>query len=109
MGGQIANFFRVASKDPQVGDGATIFHYTDRSAATVVRVSKSGKTAWIQADRAIRTDENGMSESQSYRFEPNPKGNIVRVSKRKNGEWRMSRDVRKVAFGYRDAYHDYSF
>ena len=57
---------------PSVGDGATMFLYSDRHAYTVreVTVSPSGKTITIKAtrDRAIRKDKNGFSESQEYEF-----------------------------------------
>lgn len=109
-GGQLANFFSVKSPAPKVGDGATVFHYTDRSAATVVKVSKSGKTAWIQNDMSKRVDKGGMTDSgQKYEFTRNPNGALLRVSKRRDGQWKLSNDGRKVAFGIRDAYHDFSF
>ena len=58
---------------PKVGDGATLFLYSDRHAYTVrhVRVSPSGKTITIRAtrDKVRRIDNNGMSESQAYEYE----------------------------------------
>ena len=57
---------------PSVGDGATLYMYSDRHAYTVrtVTVSPSGKTITIRAtrDKAVRTDKNGFSESQEYEF-----------------------------------------
>lgn len=94
---------------PEVGMGATIFHYSDRSAATVVKVSASGKTVWLTADTATRTDNNGMSESQSYTFTPNPDGVSFKASLRKNGTWKLANNGAGVALGRRSAYHDYSF
>ena len=61
---------------PKVGDGATLFLYSDRHAYTVrmVRVSPSGKTIEIRAsrDEARRTDNNGFSESQDYEYTTEP-------------------------------------
>lgn len=108
-GGQIANHVRIKTKTPEVGDGVTIFHYTDRSAGTVVRVSKTGKTAWVVPVRAVRTDNNGMSESQEYRYEEIPGAEPFRVTLRKDGQWRRTNHENKVAFGFRNAYHDFSF
>ncbi len=106
---QIWNHFTLISPKPEIGMGATVFSYTDRSAATIVKISPSGKTAWIVYDKAERTDKNGMSESQDYAYSPG-EGKPIRCSLRKNGEWRMSgSDQRKVAFGKRESYHDYSF
>ncbi|MEY4244532.1 MAG: hypothetical protein RLZZ245_2117 [Verrucomicrobiota bacterium] len=41
---------------PAVGDGATVCHYSDRSACIVIRVSPSGKTVWMQEDTAVLDD-----------------------------------------------------
>jgi len=38
---------------PTVGGGATVCHYSDRTACTVTRVSSSGKTVWMQEDIAV--------------------------------------------------------
>lgn len=91
---------------PEVGMGATQLCYTDRHAYTVIEVSKSGKTCKVQADKAIRTDNNGMSEMQSYTFERNPEGAIVTLRKTKKG-W--THKGQRFALGYRSEYHDYSF
>lgn len=107
---QLANHVRIKTKFPVVGDGVTVFHYTDRSAGTVERISPSGKTVWIRPDRAIRKDRNGMSESQQYAYEPVEDAKLMRATLRKDGQWRLSGYMGyKVAFGFRDAYHDYSF
>ena len=97
-----------SARGPVVGEGATLLHWTDRTAATVIRVSPSGKTAWLREDTAIRTDDHGMSDSQAYRYEPNPNGREWRVSLTKRG-WRVMGRGSGVLFGVRRAYHDYSF
>jgi|ERR1035437_900944 hypothetical protein len=109
MRGQIGHFINYKNEKPKIGMGATVFHYTDRSAATVERISKSGKVVWLREDRAVRLDKYGQSETQSYMFEPIAYGKLFRASKRKDGQWRISNDDRKVVLGVRDAYHDYSF
>lgn len=107
---QLANHVRLKTKAPVKGDGVTIFHYTDRSAGTVERISPSGKTVWIRPDRAIRVDDYGMSEVQYYKYEPVEDAKLMRATLRKDGQWRLSGYMgNKVAFGFRDAYHDYSF
>ena len=55
---------RTAAPTPTIGMGATILGYTDRHAATIVDVSKTGKVVWIRQDKATRIDSNGMSEAQ---------------------------------------------
>ncbi len=54
---------------PKVGEGATILHWTDRSAYEVMFVSENGRTVEIQRYDSERTDNLGMSDSQSYKYE----------------------------------------
>lgn len=105
--GSVMNHLMSGPSAPVAGEGATILHWTDRTAATVVRVSPSGKTAWIRKDRAIRTDSNGRSEIQDYRYEPVPDAPLTVVRLTKRG-WR-TKGGNGVSFGHRSAYHDYSF
>lgn len=99
--------------EPQVGMGVTMLCWTDRYAGTIIEVTKNGFV--MQRDKAIRTDNNGMSTSQSYRYEPNPDGCQVlfrRVARGKaKGQWR-ERGITTgngVLMGHRQAHHDYSF
>lgn len=98
---------------PVVGMGVTIVYYSDREAGTIVDVSTDGKKIKIQQDLAIRTDSNGQSESQDYRFEANPKGDVFFASLRKNGTFvlknRSMQNGTIVRVGERDTYHDYGF
>lgn len=105
---QLYNHIKISCPEPTVGMGATIIHWTDRSPATVVRISKSGKTCWIKADKAERVDSNGMSEAQEYTYTPHPEGKEIRVFKRKCGQW-FTKGGEKVGLGRREKYHDYSF
>lgn len=104
----------TAGSVPNVGDGATIFHYSDRSAATVSRVVTSRRgvvTVFVKGDTAKRTDTNGMSESQSYEFTSNPDAAEEAVKLRTHHGrkvWR-TKSGEGIAFGYRSAYHDYTF
>lgn len=98
---------------PQIGMGVTVLGWTDRYAGTIIEIIRNGFV--VQQDKAIRTDSNGMSESQSYRYEPNPDGRIrsfrqVMRGKAK-GAWRESSGSGStgVLIGHRRAYHDYSF
>jgi hypothetical protein len=108
-GDEVVRFEDVARVlPPQVGDGCTILHWTDRDAGTVVYVSPSGKTVRVQVDTATRADKNGMSESQAYTYEPNPSGAVHTFRLGKRG-WKSSGRGSGAAFGTRAAYHDYSF
>lgn len=99
---------------PEVGMGATILGWTDRHAATVVAVSASGTSVEIQRDRALRTDDNGLSESgQTYEFTPDPDAEVITYTLRSNGRWvRRGDEMHKgsvLLIGSRDEYYDFSF
>ena len=98
---------------PAVGMGATIYHWTDRTACTITSVSASGLEIEVQEDRAERKDKNGMSESQDYEYTSDPEGSKRTFTLRKNGRWiakgsPMSGGT-QVGIGHRRKYHDYSF
>ncbi|MCK9567518.1 hypothetical protein M0R72_01050 [Candidatus Pacearchaeota archaeon] len=98
---------------PVVGMGVTGLGYTDRYPYTVIEVIDD-KTLRIQEDKATRTDTNGMSESQSYDYEADPKGKILTIVLRKNGQWHVKipkvvPEATRFQVGVRRKYHDYSF
>jgi hypothetical protein len=96
----------VGEPTPTVGMGATVLLWTDRHAATVVKVTRC--TVSVQRDKATRTNpEAGMSESQSYSYEPDPTATVEVFRKTKAG-WR-SASGRHLRIGDRREYHDYSF
>jgi hypothetical protein len=107
--GSLNNLLMANSKPrtPQVGDGATLLSWTDRHPATVVWVSPSGKTIHVQEDDAVRSDDNGMSEVQSYTFTPNPNA-AKKVARLTPKGWKILKGSR-VLIGHREKYHDYSF
>jgi hypothetical protein len=92
---------------PMVGMGATICHWSDRTACTIIQVS--GKRIVLQEDIATRTDKNGMSESQSYTYTPDPNGQIFFATLRKSGRYMVSKSTELVVIGSRRQYHDYTF
>ena len=101
--------------EPTVGMGATRLSWTDRSPYTVVKVLGPKKIV-VVSDRATRTDNHGMSESQSYTFETPSEGDEdyseTVLTLRPNGRWVAKGDSQKgtpFAIGYRNKYHDFSF
>ena len=94
---------------PEIGMGATLLGYTDRFPYTVIEVSKNGKRCKVQEDSAVRLDDNGVSESQHYDYIPNPEGEIIAISRRKNGAWIEVGGGARFHVGSRRKYHDYSF
>lgn len=102
----INNVFAQSSKHTvaRVGDPATVLFARDRHAATVIKVTPN--TITVQQDKATRTDQNGMSESQSYTYERDPKGRIYRFWKTKKG-WN-ARGI-GLMIGEREEFYDYTF
>ena len=94
---------------PEVGMGATLVIGSDRYPATVIQVTQNGKRVVIQEDDAVRTDKNGLSESQTYEFTANPNGTIHIVTLRKDGRYRVTGGQTPVHLGSRDKYLDPSF
>lgn len=104
---------------PTVGDGATVCHYSDRTACTVIRISPSGKTLWMQEDTAVPDGwkpefvQGGFAghcvnnADQTYQYSPNPHGTTHRASRRKDGRFRTT-NGQPVIPGRRQ-FHDYNF
>ena len=100
------------NKTPEIGMGVTHVMWSDRHAYTVIAVSPSGKRCTIQRDTAIRTDQNGMSDAQSYRYEPNPQGATRVITLRRDERWRAVGEEKGSSVyhvGYRDEHYDYTF
>jgi len=113
-GSAVNNIYgNASSPNPELGMGATILMWTDRIAATVVHVSRSGREIDVREDHAVRTDDNGMSESQDYEYSRNPNGRVHTYTLRKNGRWvRQGESMKggqRLLLGQRRAYHDFSF
>lgn len=97
--------------EPEVWMGATVCHYTDRTACTIVGVRrfKTGKrkgqvsSVLVQRDKVIRTDDNGMSDAQSYRYECDPRAHVSEFKVKKDGSFG------NLSIGHRSHYHDFSF
>ena len=98
---------RIYRYNIKVGDGATVCYYTDREAGTIIKRTKN--TITIQRDKAFRTDNNGMSDCQEYRYERDENGLIeVYHWSNKYGCFRNSKNKLFVING-RHKYYDYSF
>lgn len=96
---------RVESPEPEIGMGATKLLYSDRVPFTIIEIPKKD-VILIQQDKAIRTDKNGLSESQTYEFKTDPEGLILKVTK-KRGRWISDGSV--ILLGIRMSYRDPHF
>lgn len=99
---------QVLAPIPEWGSGATMQLGSDRYPFTVIGVSKTGKKVTLQADDFVRTDKNGLSETQMYHITSNPDGETrVAVWSDRYGRWRVG--TAPIFFGNRSAYQDPSF
>lgn len=77
---------------PEVGKGATLLHYTDRSVCEVVEVSEDGMTAKLETLQAVH-DKNlpGGIGHQNWTFEQT--GHFFEVVYRKNAWYSVGREI----------------
>lgn len=69
----------------QIGDGVTLLRWTDRHAATVIDVSKDGKTITIQYDSVVFAPGSMGTSVQSC--DPDPNG-AIEIAKFGRAGWR---------------------
>ena len=106
----------IATKiiEPAIGMGATVVHFSDRTACTIVSVKrfrsgvKAGQVREIelQRDIATRIDGNSMSDDQKYRYERDPNG-VTFKARPAAGMFKVG--CNPVAIDYREEYFDHSF
>ncbi|MBF84524.1 MAG: hypothetical protein CL489_08625 [Acidobacteria bacterium] len=113
-------YSRIEKIKPEIGMGATILGWTDRSPATVIETFTKGKYDYIvvQEDSAKRVDNNGMSENQEYEYTRNPEGctytfrvikdGFQEVYKAESGRYNKL-DGKGLLLGTREKYYDFSF
>ena len=94
---------------PTIGMGVTIQGWSDRHAGTIIQILQGGRKLVIQMDIATRIDNNGMSESQQYTYQPDPNGAIQFATLRKDSKYRVMGGKSPVALGIRNEYYDFSF
>lgn len=94
---------------PTVGMGVTISVGSDRYPGTIIQVTQNGRRIVFQRDSYKRTDDNGMSESQTYEFSTDLNGAIEIATLRKDGRYRITGGKTPVHIGSRGAYYDFSF
>lgn len=112
---------RCANDEPEEGMGCTILGWTDRHPGTIIHVdnARTKTIMFVREDDAVRLDNNGMSETQSYEYTPNPNGRLYTFQRQKNGSWlevRVGESGRykrtggsRAVIGHREKYYDYSF
>lgn len=97
---------------PRPGMGATQGVGSDRYPYTIVSVAPNGRTLWARRCEFVRTDKNGMSESQSYDYFDDGVSPGKEYTLRKNGRWvskGQPMSSQGLWPGHRAAYMDPSF
>jgi len=104
-----AIYDQARSKAPKVGMGVTEVMYSDRHPYTVVAIL-SPRRIKVQPDKATRIDHNGYSESQEYKYEPQPDSPSVILRLNKHGKWKREGDPQGATYliGVREEYYDFS-
>lgn len=117
-GSLINNLYAGAGNpEPEVGMGATRLCWTDRHACTIIEVTRNqagvATAVRTRADKVVRVDTNGVSDAQSYRYEPGDQPGSTIYTRRRNGCWVRKGDSMKggerLLIGKRDHYYDHSF
>lgn len=94
------------AETPEVGGPATIIHWSDRDAATIVKITRT--QIHVREDRATLVSGSTGSESQTYTYEPNPDAPVDVFRRTKGGRYRNSAG-NYLRIGYRNTYRDPSF
>lgn len=112
--GSLVNYMKgnTAPITPEVGMGATLLMWSDRSPFTIHKVE--GKKLWASPDLYDRIDENGMSECQEYVYHNNDQEleiNWTLFTLRKDGRWHRGTTLcgMVLSIGHREKYYDFSF
>jgi hypothetical protein len=105
--------------EAKVGDGVTVHYYSDAKAGTVI--ARTNKTLTIQLDTStlLNRDElefvsGGFSahcvnqRDQKYSYKANAEGEVMKISRRKNGEYKVQKSDSRVSVG-RGTFHDFNF
>lgn len=116
-----SDFNRELNRELEVGDGVTMHLWSDAHACTII--SRTDKTLTIQRDKAIRDPSfkpqwvpGGFSaictnsEEQSWTYERDPAGEIIRCRwSEKNGCWQSGSDGSIRISRGRHEHYDYNF
>lgn len=94
---------------PQVGMGCTECLWTDSHAATITRVSPSGKTIWYRQDNARVVKGSCQDGSAEYEYTFDENGHDKKATLRKDGNYRSTGTNYLIAIGTRREYYDPSF
>ena len=93
----------------EVGMGCTICLYSDSHAATITKVSPSGKTIWYRQDIATVVEGSCQDGSAKYAYKFDENGIDEKATLRSNGQYRATRTNYLIDIGTRHEYYDPTF
>lgn len=109
----------TAERIPVIGEGATVCYARDRHACTIIAYDEVRKIVTVQQDKATRTDNLGMSDSQQYSYERCESGATWSFKykngvwreciKGESGRWKMYKGGNGLIIGVRDEFYDFTF
>lgn len=94
---------------PQVGDGATQSFGGDSYPFTVVKVSASGKTIWVQRDHVTCTKPMSAygADDAEYSYSPDPDAAVQVATLRKDGRYHVKGTSSKHGGGFTVGFRSY--
>jgi hypothetical protein len=92
--------FQALAAAPEVGMPATINHYSDRDAATIIAVSKSGRVITVREDHAKLL--NGFNSGAADALEFSPGGFVGHTSGTQRYAYRTNLDGKVTQFSRRE-------
>lgn len=108
----------IVEEELNIGDGVTLNYHSDEEPATIIEIDPKGKWIKVQRDKAVRTDNNGMSDCQDYEFSRDENGRIQTFYKTRRKDFTLFTDTGKFTYNnygiylslkVRRKYFDYSF
>lgn len=96
---------------PTVGMGVTEYGWSDRHPYTIIEVINERKVV-IQEDQSKLPAGDSVYGRQDWIITPNPNGQILTITKRKNGKWKevgRGKGSNTFGLGRRSRYYDPTF
>ena len=94
---------------PEVGMGCTECWWSDSHAATITKISPSGKTIWYRRDKAKVVSGSCQDGSAEYEYEFDENGYDHKATLRKDGKYRATGTDCYIALDCRVEYYDPHF